>query len=73
MHILVKCSNANLLTQINDNGCGFNLEAVTYATEQGGHGLNNLKQRTSMLNGQLYIQACKVGQGTQVDLSIPLT
>jgi signal transduction histidine kinase len=73
VHIVVKYINGRLSTRINDNGCGFDPDAVVNTSHQGGHGLNNLKQRILVLNGQLDIQSSEGKQGTQVNLSIPLT
>jgi len=61
-----------LLTTIQDDGQGFNLEEVeiSYAT-RGSIGLLNLYERAEMLGGRISIESA-LGQGTTVSLTVPL-
>jgi signal transduction histidine kinase len=61
-----------LLTTIQDDGQGFNVEEVeiSYAT-RGSIGLLNLYERAEMLGGQISIESA-LGQGTTVSLMVPL-
>jgi signal transduction histidine kinase len=61
-----------LLTTIQDDGRGFNVEEVeiSYAT-RGSIGLLNLYERAEMLGGQISIESA-LGQGTKVNLMVPL-
>jgi len=61
-----------LLTTIQDDGQGFNVEEVeiSYAT-RGSIGLLNLYERAEMLGGQISIESAP-GQGTTVNLMVPL-
>ncbi len=52
---------------IEDNGCGFDVDAVT-----AGNGLANLRHRSAVLNGSLQITS-KSGKGTQITLDAPLS
>jgi signal transduction histidine kinase len=51
---------------IQDNGRGFDINLV-----KDGNGLQNMKQRASLLNGRLDIQT-KSGAGTRLELEIPV-
>jgi len=61
-----------LLTTIQDDGQGFNLEEVeiSYAT-RGSIGLLNLYERAEMLGGRISIESA-LGRGTTVSLTVPL-
>lgn len=68
-----------LLTALQDDGTGFNLEhqahIVTTAGSMStgsGHGLNNLKQRMQVLNAQLEVQPPPEQGGTSLCIQIPL-
>jgi signal transduction histidine kinase len=65
-------SKEELLTTIRDDGQGFNVEEVeiSYAT-RGSIGLLNLYERAEMLGGRISIESA-LGQGTIVDLIVPL-
>ena len=52
---------------IEDNGCGFDADAVT-----AGNGLANLRHRAAVLNGSLQITS-KSGKGTHITLDAPLS
>lgn len=61
-------SNGSLLLTIEDNGCGFDVEA---AMAKNGMGLNNIRHRVvDGLAGALHIDS-KVGQGTLITIEIP--
>jgi ligand-binding sensor domain-containing protein/signal transduction histidine kinase len=65
--------------KVEDNGCGFDAEAVVSANQDPGaligkrigNGLRNLQQRLADLGGQCSIRS-QPGQGTTVSLSLPL-
>ena len=65
--------------KIEDNGCGFNAEAVVSAHQDPGvltgkrigNGLHNLQQRLALLGGKCSIHS-QPGQGTTVSLTVPL-
>jgi len=52
---------------IEDNGCGFDADAVT-----AGNGLANLRHRAEVLNGSLHINSAS-GKGTHITLDAPLS
>jgi signal transduction histidine kinase len=61
------------LLEIIDDGIGFDVEAVNRAYDKRGSlGMINLRERTELVNGLLSIQS-KPGQGTRVQVYIPLT
>ena len=65
--------------RIEDNGCGFDAEAILSANQDPGvvtgrrvgHGLRNLQQRLTESGGRCAIRSTP-GQGTTVTLSVPL-
>ncbi|NVO19030.1 MAG: HAMP domain-containing protein [Bacteroidetes bacterium] len=56
----------NIFLSISDNGKGFNIEEVSL-----GNGLNNMRERTSLLNGTFSIQS-QPGSGATIEIQIPL-
>ncbi len=61
------------LLEIQDDGMGFDVSAVTQAYDQRGSlGMINLRERTELVNGLLNIQS-QPGKGTLVQVYIPLT
>ena len=73
--INITCTHNLLVTTLNDNGSGFDLEQATSSNQQG-HGLHNLKQRLQVLKGSIEVQPVSVQNvphGTQLCLRIPLS
>ncbi len=61
------------LLEIQDNGVGFDVEAVMKAYDKRGSlGMVNLQERTELVNGVLDIKSAP-GKGTRVQVFIPLT
>lgn len=61
------------LLEIEDDGEGYDVEAVDASYEhRGSLGMVNMRERTELLNGLLKINSVK-GQGTRVQVLIPLT
>jgi signal transduction histidine kinase len=61
------------LLEIQDDGIGFDVDAVNRSYDQRGSlGLVNLRDRTELVNGVLDVQS-KPGKGTRVQVYIPLT
>ncbi|HJS19922.1 MAG TPA: histidine kinase [Anaerolineales bacterium] len=61
------------LLEIEDDGMGFDVEAVNQSYDQRGSlGMINLRERTELVNGLLTIDSAP-GRGTRVQVYIPLT
>ena len=61
------------LLEIQDDGMGFDVNAVTQAYDKRGSlGMINLRERTELVNGLLNIQS-QPGKGTLVQVYVPLT
>jgi len=61
------------LLEIQDDGVGFDVEAVNRTYDnRGSLGMVNLRERTELVNGLLHIQSAP-GKGTRVQVFIPLT
>jgi signal transduction histidine kinase len=61
------------LLEVQDDGVGFDVNAVNRAYDQRGSlGMVNLRERTELVNGVLNIQSTP-GRGTRVQVFIPLT
>jgi len=59
--------------EVEDNGIGFDVESVDANYEQRGSlGLVNMRERTELVNGIINIQSTE-GQGSQIQVIIPLT
>lgn len=63
--VLIEYKNNCLLFYFNDDGIGFNPEAITSS-----NGLKNMKARAAALNGSMQILSAP-GSGTQLTLTIP--
>jgi signal transduction histidine kinase len=64
IHLVAKKENERLVIKISDNGKGFDAERRSQ-----GVGLQNLKNRSKMINAELSIQSAQ-HQGTTVVISI---
>jgi signal transduction histidine kinase len=64
--VTVKQGRRNVILEITDDGCGFDLKQV----ERGGLGLVNMKERTVQIHGKLQITARPEG-GTKVVITVP--
>jgi signal transduction histidine kinase len=61
------------LLEIEDDGLGFDVEAVNKSYDQRGSlGMINLRERTELVNGMLTIDSAP-GRGTRIQVYIPLT
>lgn len=61
-----------VLLEIQDDGVGFNVGAVTNNYEaRGSLGMVNLRERAEMLNGRMKLESAE-GQGTRVRIWVPL-
>lgn len=61
------------LLEIQDDGVGFDVQAVSSSYEnRGSLGMVNLRERTELVNGLLNVQS-EPGQGTLIQVYIPLT
>lgn len=65
-HISLAKERNNIVLVVEDNGRGFQKEAVT-----GGNGLHNMRQRAALLHARLDI-ASAPGQGTRIHLEVPV-
>lgn len=75
-HIWVRLKDAGedlAVLEIEDDGVGFDLNAVDSSYEnRGSLGLVNMRERTELVNGYLKIDSL-VGRGTKISVLIPLT
>jgi signal transduction histidine kinase len=75
-HIWVQLRNLGeeiALLEIQDDGIGFDVEAVNRAYDKRGSlGMINLHERTELVNGLLNVQSAP-GKGTKVQVYLPLT
>lgn len=70
--VRLEFADSQLTVAIKDNGKGFRLpDAVGDLSSSGKLGLVGMNERVSLLGGTLVIQS-KPGEGTTVDLSVPL-
>jgi two-component system sensor histidine kinase DegS len=72
VQVLLDIAHDRLLTVVEDNGIGFDVEDVTAAAaESKTIGLATIRERIEMLGGELAIQSSP-GQGTRAEFTIPL-
>jgi signal transduction histidine kinase len=56
--------------KVEDDGAGFDPEAVKTATPSWGVGLRSMRERAEMLGGTLRVDA-KPGKGTRAEIRVP--
>jgi signal transduction histidine kinase len=66
---VVNCDD-DLCIEIEDDGCGFDVDAV-WADAQTGWGLLGIRERTQLLGGTVMIES-EPGQGTHVTVRVPI-
>ena len=70
----VRIAHHQLIAEIHDNGCGFDLSAMELSADadsNGGHGLESMQRRAAQIGGRLDIHSAP-GNGTALKLTIPL-
>jgi signal transduction histidine kinase len=71
--VKLKFTNDKAFIEVNDNGKGFDYSStMRQATSTGHMGLLGMRERASMLGGDLKIMA-KVGSGVRINLTLPIT
>lgn len=72
LFVAISKNDRTLKVQIRDDGRGFNPGTVDeQANSLSGNGLNNMKFRAKQLKGSFYLLS-EVGQGTSIELNIPI-
>ena len=66
----IRYQNDALVLRIVDDGCGFDVTALSDATSRGHFGLAGMRERAETIHAQLEVSSRK-GAGTQVELRIP--
>lgn len=67
---VVDYSQEAVTLTISDNGTGFDLASLGPADEHGGFGLTSMRERTTLLGGDLQVESAP-GQGTRITVRIP--
>jgi signal transduction histidine kinase len=73
-HIWVRLhqDGGNLVTVVQDDGLGFDMQAVMHAYEKrGSFGLLNIDERARLVGGSATIESAP-GQGTKVTIIVPI-
>ena len=64
--------NNLVLLEIQDDGVGFDIEAVSTSYEnRGSLGMVNMRERTELVNGVFHVES-EAGKGTRIHVVIPL-
>jgi signal transduction histidine kinase len=73
IHVVVQQQGAVLVAAVQDEGPGFDMNAISsnYA-ERGSLGIINMQDRARLVEGNVVIDSAP-GQGTRVRLTVPLT
>lgn len=69
VNVTLEFARNTLKLTVQDNGCGFDLDA---SREKKSFGLLGMRERAIALDGRMDIVSAK-GQGTQIDVTIPIT
>ena len=69
--VLLEQRGSNLVTVVEDDGCGFDPEAVTVAPLRERLGLAGMAERAALVGGHLTLES-RPGQGTTVFVTVPL-
>ncbi|TRZ42283.1 ATP-binding protein [Robertkochia solimangrovi] len=70
--VIIAHSKEVLSINIEDNGTGFKPDKIERRSGDGGMGLTFMQERTSFINGRLFIES-EPGKGTHITLNIPLS
>ena len=65
--VTLKKAGEKVILEVRDDGSGFEVEQA----EDGGMGLQNIRERTMQINGELQIESSP-GQGTRVIVTVPV-
>lgn len=71
VRVELKRSGANVILEIEDDGCGFSPYQATIRTNQRHMGLISMQERAEMISGSLELSSAP-GQGVSIRASIPL-
>lgn len=72
MSILLQQNPAQIRHIVEDNGQGFDAQAIVRKAAAGAHlGLHGMRERTFLLNGSISIESSS-GAGTTIYVTIPL-
>jgi two-component system sensor histidine kinase DegS len=63
--VTLKQGRKNVILEIRDDGCGFDMKKV----DRAGLGLQNMRERTALMNGKLTITS-KPDQGTKIVVTV---
>jgi signal transduction histidine kinase len=69
IHVLLSYGQQQLGLRVRDNGCGMSEETLK-ARRPGHYGIAGIQERAERLGGSLSIRSL-VGEGTEVNLSVP--
>jgi signal transduction histidine kinase len=69
--VSLEVSDGEVAGSVQDDGRGFDPEAVGQATPSWGVGLRSMRERAEMLGGSLRVDSSP-GDGTTVEVSVPL-
>jgi signal transduction histidine kinase len=67
----LRIDTSRLNLQVTDDGCGFDPDNV-FASAKGHFGLIGMRERAERLGGELRLES-HPGEGTQLDVTVPLT
>lgn len=71
--IYLYLEEGQLVASVRDRGCGFNLPLIEAGyLSRGSLGLLNMRERASLINGECRIRSAE-GEGTTVELRVPLS
>jgi signal transduction histidine kinase len=72
VQVVVEQRDDYVITEISDNGVGFEVDAVTANYDQrGSFGMLNLRERTELIGGSMQIRSA-VGKGTTITCHVPI-
>lgn len=67
VHLSLNLNDTKIILIIEDNGKGFDVKSI----KSNSHGINNIKDRVSLLNGSITINSGKQ-EGTKITIELPL-
>lgn len=71
--IRITCRGDELVTVIEDDGCGFEpADTVSRGAKKGGYGLFSIRERLTSLGGSLLVESAP-GRGTKITMISPMT
>jgi PAS domain S-box-containing protein len=71
VHVRLRKTDHHLTFEVEDNGCGFDVDRMLNATSAMAYGLQNMRDRTEICGGTFRVDSAP-GRGTRIRIQLPI-